>query len=378
MYTISISHKTSPLEIRRAFAFTALERENFIKSALDGGYADGCVLLSTCNRLEIYFTGGVSVRGMEELLCRFKNADINGAIKYFNIFSGDQAVRHLFKVACGIDSMVMGEDEILGQVKDAFAASLEISATSYALNTVFRNAVAAAKKIKTCTGISKTPVSIGTLTANAVFGINKPVKNVLIIGISGKMGTIAAKNLLSKENINIVGTIRRHNASLPETYFKRLKYVDYDSRFLYMDNSDVIISATSSPHYTVTADEYLKNTSAGKTRLLIDLAVPNDIDPSLAEAEGVTLYNIDYFETLSKGKNILKRREAETAEEMLETLADETIKELAFHEFLPQIPKIKEYINKTKIENIFYKMRKELTAEEMRAVIRAFEKITKG
>ena len=106
--------------------------------------------------------------------------------------------------------------------------------------------------------------------------------------------------------------------------------------------------------------------------------MPNDIDPSLAEAEGVTLYNIDYFETLSKGNNILKRREAETAEEMLETLADETIKELAFHEFLPQIPKIKEYINKTKIENIFYKMRKELTAEEMRAVIRAFEKITKG
>lgn len=377
MYIISISHKTAPLNIRKLFAFTKDEQIDFINSAVTHPCVTQCLILNTCNRLEIYFEGEANApTAIESLLSAYKHIPPKTAVKYYHNFNGEKAIAHLFKVTAGIDSMLIGEDEILGQVKAAYALALNEGTTGFDLNTIFKGAITAAKKIKTQTGLSKTPISIGTLAANLVFDINKEEKTVLVIGASGKTGTIVAKNLLAKPNIKVLGTLRTHKTQdTLEAIYKNLTYVNYKDRYNLIDEADVVISATSSPHHTITLEEYNNLVTIHKPRLFIDLAVPPDIDKRLGKEQNITLYNIDYFETLSKTNNILKKQEAETATEVLSSFVDDILKELSFHKFLPHMDSLKEYFEVNSIENTIYKLRKLSNNEELTAVISAFNKV---
>ena len=377
MYVISISHKTAPLEIRKLFAFTTEEQISFIHRATQHPDVVACLLLNTCNRLEVYFEGNANApNAMESLLTAYKNISPQTAIKYYHHFEGKNAIFHLFKVATGIDSMIIGEDEILGQVKTAFALALQEGTTNFALNTIFKQAITAAKQIKTQTGLSKTPISIGTLVANLIFNIDKEEKTVLVIGASGKTGTIVAKNLLAKPNIKVLGTLRTHKPKdTLEAFYENLTYVHYKDRYRLMDEADVVVSATTSPHYTISLEEYRNSVTEQKPRTFIDLAVPPDMDKRLGLEENITLYNIDYFETLSKTNNLLIKQEAETVLEVLNALVDDTLKELNFHAFLPQLDILKAYFETNSIENTFYKLRKLANNDELTTIISALNKI---
>lgn len=377
MYVISVSHKTAPLNIRKLFALTKEEQIDFINIAVTNPSVSQCLVLNTCNRLEIYFEGNKTAPSeMELLLSSYKSIPPQTALKYYLNFEGEKAIAHLFKVTAGIDSMLIGEDEILGQVKEAYALALAEGTTGFELNTIFKQAITAAKKIKTHTGLSKTPVSIGTLAANLVFDINKEEKTVLVIGASGKTGTIVAKNLLAKPNIKVLGTLRTHKPQdTLEAFYENLTYVNYKDRYRLIDEADVVVSATTSPHHTITLEEYCNAVTTHKPRIFIDLAVPPDIDKRLGKEENLTLYNIDYFETLSKSNNLLKKKEVQTASEVLKSFVDDTLKELNFHEFLPLLDNLKEYFNSNTIENAVYKLRKLSNNEELTAVISAFGKL---
>lgn len=377
MYVISISHKTAPLDIRKLFAFTKEEQIDFIHNCVAHPAITQCLVLNTCNRLEIYFEGTANApSSMESLLSKYKHISPQTAVKYYRNFEGEKAIAHLFKVTAGIDSMLIGEDEILGQVKAAYALALEEGTTGFALNTIFKQAITAAKKIKTQTDLSKTPISIGTLVANLVFDIKSEEKTVLVIGASGKTGTIVAKNLLAKPNIKVLGTLRTHQPqNTLEAFYENLTYVKYQDRYHFIDEADVVVSATTSPHHTITLEEYKNAVTTPKPRLFIDLAVPPDIDKRLENQKNITLYNIDYFETLSKTNNLLKKMEVETATEVLNAFVDDTLKELSFHSFLPQMDNLKEYFKDNTIERTLYKIRKLSNNEELTAIISAFNKI---
>lgn len=377
MYVISISHKTAPLRIRKLFAFTTEEQIAFIRSAFQHPDISQCILLNTCNRLEVYFEGNTKAPNtIESLLEAYKKISPQTAVKYYHHFEGKNAIFHLFKVAAGIDSMLIGEDEILGQVKTAFALALHEGTTAFTLNTIFKQAITAAKIIKTQTGLSRTPVSIGTLAANLVFNMDKEEKIVLVIGASGKTGTIVAKNLLAKPHIKVLGTLRTHKPKdTLEAFYENLTYVNYKDRYNRVDEADVVVSATSSPHYTVTLEEYRDSIKTEKSRVFIDLAVPPDIDQRLGKEKNIALYNMDYFETLSKTNNLLKKQEAETASEVLNSLVDDTLKELNFHGFLPQLDNLKAYFENHTIENTLYKLRKLANNQELSTVISALTKL---
>jgi len=365
MNVLSISSKTAPVEVRRRLSFDESEKTAFIKEALDCKIMSQCVLVSTCNRCEVYFEG--DIRKTERFLASFKGAEEEKLKKYYNIYTAENAVSHLLKVACGMDSVILGEDEILGQIKDAFFLSQKAGATAFEFNTVFKLAVTAAKKIKTNTLLSKTPVSYGTLAANIVFSLPKAEKTVLIIGISGKIGSISAKNILSKPNIRVIGTIRRHNGEGIITSDKRVTTVPFDERYKYINEADVIISATSSPHYTITKDELLKYTS-GK-RIFIDLAVVPDIDEEVGTLEGCTLYTIDYFKTLAEKNNNIKLREAANINELIEAEKDEIIKELLFRKIIDVCPDVKRLADEKGIERMFYFLRKNGSRAQNEAVL---------
>ena len=369
---ISISSKTAPIEIRQLFAFSGDEQADFYKRALSDVKISQCVILSTCNRCEIYFDGAFNtVRAMEKLFCDFKNVSIQNAKKYINVFIGESAINHLLKVACGIDSVVLGEDEILRQIKDSYHCAHSLGAVGFEFNTIFKMAIMSAKKIKTLTGLSKTPVSVGTLTANEVFKFPKENKNVLIIGITGKIGTITAKNILSRQGITLNGTSRFHNAANSPVFTGlNVNIRPFSERYRLINSADIIISAPSSPHYTITKDEFLKNVRLKKPRLFIDLSVPPDIDSDINSVDMCRLFDIDYFKKLSEENNLIKRKEARSAESYIDGFKDNIIKELYYHDIVKSLPELNKAVNEKGLNRLFYSLRKLSDKEETEAVYR--------
>ena len=233
MYCISVSHKKAPVNIREKFALNNEEKIGFIRKLKENPEISGCVVLCTCNRSEIYITGTRKAIGeLQREVADFKDLSLQELLKYLNLYSGVRAIAHLFKVCCGFDSMVLGEDEILGQVRDAYQLSLEQNGADYELNVLFQRALAAAKRIKTDTNLSRTPLSIATLVANKVFHFEKDgVKQVMVIGMSGKMGSTITKNILSKPGIQVTGTYRSHKPDfVMEVKSDRVKLVEYKDR----------------------------------------------------------------------------------------------------------------------------------------------------
>lgn len=229
MYCISINYKKAPLEIRNRFAFSPEEQRLFLKKKHGDDKITGCVLLSTCNRMEYYANclegqdPGEIWERMERDICEEKDLDIGLCRKYINCYHEEGALKHLHRVAAGVDSMVVGEDEILGQVKDAFSLAMEEDCTDYQLNTIFKSAVTGAKKIKTDTALSRTSVSVATLAASRILAFEKQLRQepgwedrpfrVMIIGITGKTGSTVMKNICNRENLIIIGTSRHMAAT---------------------------------------------------------------------------------------------------------------------------------------------------------------------
>lgn len=366
MLCISVSHKLAPVEIRQRYAFSKQEIECYIKSL-----NIPCVVLSTCNRVEIYYGCGIEkLDYVEKSLSDFKKLDYNK--KYISLFEGRGAILHLYKVACGLESAIVGEDEILRQIKDAYYMAMEYIDTGLELNTLFKGAITCAKKIKTDTLISKTAVSIGTLVAS--FVSEHKAKNVLIIGGSGYTGGIVMKNILSAGGVEISATVRRHN-SVTSCFDENIKIVPFEDRYTAVNNADIIISATTSPHYTITYDELKKTYIQDRKRIFIDLAVPRDIDKAITELENTELFDIDYFKTIKEKNTKLKLREIDRAAILAEQLADEAEKELYFHSVLPQLNELAMGIEYNGAKRLIYAVRDEFSYDEFKHFIDVLQKL---
>lgn len=377
MYCMSVSHKKAPVNIRERFSFGAEEKTEFIKRISKKEAVAGVVVLCTCNRSEIYVSGTKNaIRELQQEVAEFKQIRLEKLLKYLNIYSGESAIGHLFKVACGLDSMVLGEDEILGQVKDAYQTSKDQGAADYELNVLFQKAVTSAKRIKTDTKLSRTPLSIATLVANEVFRFEKESgeKKVMVIGMTGKMGNTITKNILSKPGIEVIGTVRSHKSDLTlEVKSDRVKIIDYKDRYRYMDEMDIVISATLGPHYTVTYEELSGKLSGEKKRLFIDVAVPVDMDPAIRKAEGLTLYDIDYFETLSKNNTEMKLKELDRARAIMEEDLDGAIKEVVFHPYIRRMDELKEAFSGKRLDTLLYQIRDHVSSEELKVVLKTLD-----
>lgn len=378
MYCISINYKTASVSIRERFAFSKIEIEMFITKMVQHIFIKECVVVSTCNRSEVYFTGDKrAVSVMEQAFASFQGIKLSSVLKYYHVYRDDVAVRHLFFVTCGMDSMVLGEDEILGQVKDAYAIALNAKTTGYETNLLFQRAITCSKKIKTNTKISKTPVSIGTLAANEIFRFPKEKKNVLIIGLTGKMGTIIAKNVYQRPDIMIYGTTRRHNAVFDVNY-SQIQVVPYEKRYSYINEADIIISATTSPHYTITLEELRQSLTTQKKRLFLDLSVPRDMDQKITSLAKVTLHDMDDFEKSAKQNRQIKEQQIEIGQELLEEELNAAYKELAFHNFQPFMECTKNYMETNGFEKVLFQLKETSTKEEFEQILHAFRRLATG
>lgn len=388
---LSISHKTAALEIRELFAFMREQQINLMQALCREAGAAESVVLSTCNRTEIY-TFYTKEEQQQKLFSRLQRVVLvkAGALKvehitdYLRFYQGEKAVRHLFQVASGLDSMVVGEDQILGQVKKAHEQAREAGTTGKYLNTLFRYAVTCAKRIKTDTDLSKTSVSTATLAVKAAEEVLGGLqgKRIMVIGGTGQIGGIVLKNLYSMKGLHIYSTIR--NVALTHDAHQKSEtsqVIDYRERYSYVDEMDVVISATSSPHYTLTYSKLRDQIHTNKPRVFVDLAVPVDIEEAVTEIPRTFLYNMDDFEALARANNQAKKQAAREAGEILKEYQEDFLRWMIFQQAMPQMEQTKAWMLaeaekkgfSRAVDKLFYRFREQASPQELEAIFRCLE-----
>ncbi len=390
---VSISHKTAPLHIRALFAFDAQTQTALMEKIRSLPLIEECVVIATCNRTEIYTYSSVKDSEREifewirKMLARTVGTahDISGVLRFYY---GPGAEHHLFEVACGLDSMVIGEDQILGQVKNAHQQAMAQHMCGTYLNAFFRYAVTAAKKVKTDTRLSKTPVSTASVCIKAAqdYVGRLEHKKVLLIGATGKIGGIVAKNLMSDYKPQLYVTARGAGKvrQIREDH-RGYTYTEipYERRYDFIGEMDVVISATASPHYTLTREKVSKCITPGKRMAFMDLAVPPDIESSIGELPGVGCFNIDDFAKTARENNEKKLREAGAAKTILETYETEFKKWMLFQQALPDIRRVKESVAsdcETKgidraVSRLFFKIRENADVDTLERFLKCLERM---
>lgn len=274
-----------------------------------------CAVLKTCNRVEVYV---VSPKGSKVLFDFAKHMKVSSRIVDF--LDHDESLRHLLRLTCGLESMIVGEDQILGQVKELYALAKKADATGKILDTAFGKAIQVGKRIRNETGINKGSVSIGSaaveLAENTLGGLNE--KTVMVIG-AGEMGTLVAK-ALSNKNIKVIyvanRTFERAEILACELSGRAVKYEAIEN---FVPKSDVVISATSAPHFVLTHELMSRVMEARKKEImLIDIGNPRNIESSIGEIPYVRLFNIDNLKSISDANLIKRIEEARKAEVLIE------------------------------------------------------------
>lgn len=303
---IGLSHITAPVEIREKVSFTDSKKIEIIDRLLEKEVRE-LVIVSTCNRSELYIAAKNIKKALENVLDFLVGILGLEAEDYLYIKKGDQAVSHLFEVAAGLQSIVIGEDQILGQVKDAHAFAMAVGASGKILNKLFREAVTCGKLIRSELKISEYPLSISYIGIKFLhdrLGSLKD-KKVLILG-AGKMSQLALKYLvLEKPSLIYIAnrTFCRANDLADET--KGAIPVSFDKRYDLLDQVDVVITSTSAPHL-VLMKEHIKKVSS--PLIILDIAMPRDVEAAVSELENVELYDVDDLKDISD-KNSKKRKQ---------------------------------------------------------------------
>lgn len=376
MKCISISFKTAPENIRNKFAFTNTEREDFLSQLSEFITDAKCIILGTCNRTEIYVESDNNVFSvLEDLLSKKTNLSISAIRKYARYYEEQSAIEHIFKVTCGLDSMIVGENEILSQVKQTYLDFLQEKRTGYELNTTFSSALSCAKKIKTQTDISKSAISYATLACSEIKNFinenNILSPSIMIVGASGKIGSTIIRNILNKDfNAKIYATKRSHGGVIEFT--DKVQVLDYAKRFEYLKDIDILISATKSPHYTINYEDTISNISS-KKMLFIDLASPYDIDREIAKIENCKLITIDYFKEIVKNNNEKKEKAVCDAHDILNQELQKIYKNITYHKALNKIQTEKEKYKNFSLEKFLYYLKDRLDAESFANVINTIQ-----
>lgn len=296
---VGIDYEKADLDIREIFSFhkhASLQAMEQIQSEYE---INGVVLISTCNRTELYVSSDETVDNLFEMLCFVKNISAENYHKYAIERKGHDAIDHLFQLSCGLKSKIFGEDQIISQVKNALMQAREVQTTDSFLEKVFQTAVSAAKKVKTEVHLTAIKTSVIEEMLNVLkrdLGtLNE--KKCMVIG-NGEIGRLAAERML-KEKSNVTMTVRSYKTREVEVP-KGCKTVDYKERYHNIADYDIVISATASPHHTIKYEDSYTLFEDGKQHILVDLAVPRDISSRYEQVENIILYNIDTLGGVSK------------------------------------------------------------------------------
>lgn len=292
---IGIDHSKASVDIRAKFSFTKKRAVETMKKLKEEHGILGCIILSTCNRMEVWVsTQDDKEISLYEFLCREKEVKKDEYQDYFMKRENEEAVRHLFYLTSGLKSQILAEDQIITQVKDALTLARDAYCTDNVLEVLFRMAVTAAKKVKTEVTFSRANTSVIHQAMERLRnqGFSFEGKTCMVIG-NGEMGKVTAL-ALKEAGADVTVTVRQYRSGVVNIP-QGCKRINYGERMELLPDCDLVVSATASPNYTLTKENFEEIKLDAASVVLIDLAVPRDIDPEIGKLQNVSLYDIDSF-----------------------------------------------------------------------------------
>jgi glutamyl-tRNA reductase len=348
LLALGVSHKTAPLELRERLALTEGKAVGVLGELVESSQVHEAAALSTCNRTELYLVAADPVEAESTALgILAREADIRPTELLGRLYSlrGSDAASHLFSVTAGLDSMILGEVEIQGQVKRAYELALVEGATGAILNRLFRGALAAGKRARSETGISQKGLSIPSAAvelAQRALG-DLTTRTVLLVG-AGETAELTARALASR-GVEAVFVANRHYdraIGLAQRFGGRAVRIDELPEQL--ASADIVVSTTNSPHHIIERAELdlVMGGRDGRPLLCMDLAVPRDIDPACRDIQGVTLHDVDEVQAVVERNASGREAEARQAERILSAELERFERWLASLEVVPTVTALRE------------------------------------
>ena len=321
LLTLGVSHKTAPLAVRERLALPEGRATAVLGELTDHDAIHEAVAISTCNRTELYLLAADTVEAESAALAILaRQADIRPTELTESLYSmrGSQAVRHLFGVAAGLDSMIVGEAEIQGQVKRAYELALVEGSTGPVTNRLFHEALAAGKRVRTETGVGRSRVSVSTVAVELAAEMlgDLSARRVLVIG-AGENGELTAKALRERGVHTVFVANRHYNRAIGLAQRFDGTAVRFDDLPAQLGRADIVVSCTSSPHQILGREE-LEQVSGERPLVVLDIAVPRDVDPRVRDLPGVTLYDMDDLQRAVTRNLDVRQAEAARARTLVE------------------------------------------------------------
>ncbi|MDZ4420889.1 glutamyl-tRNA reductase [Bacillus cereus] len=321
---VSVNYRTAPVEFREKLTFQAAELERAMTTLQNQKSVLENVIVSTCNRTEIYAVVDQLHTGryyIKKFLADWFQLEIEEIAPYLTIFEQDGAIDHLFRVTCGLDSMVVGETQILGQIKDSFLEAQQVKATGTIFNELFKQVITLAKRAHSETTIGESAMSVSYAAVELgkkIFGELTDC-HVLILG-AGKMGELALQNLYGSgaRKVTVMNRTLSKAEVMAEKYMGHAKSLSELQCALL--EADILISSTGASEYVITKEMMTKveKMRSGRPLFMVDIAVPRDIDPAIDELEGSFLYDIDDLQGVVEANRAERLKEAEKIQFMIE------------------------------------------------------------
>lgn len=383
---LGLNHKTAPIHIRERLAFKEEEQVRLALEVNQLGYAES-FLLSTCNRVELYSLTSAeadsALRSLEQvrgLIASRASIDSQELSPHLYIYQGQEALHHLLRVASSLDSMVVGEPQILGQLKGAYERCREGGATGRTLSGLMDQALTVAKRVRTKTEIGRSVVSISSVAVNLaeqIFGTLQE-SAALLVG-AGEMGELAAQHLIQAgvSRLLVANRSLSRATDLSERLGGHPRALSELPELL--THADIVITSTGAHGYLITKELVAKTLKARKYRplFLIDISVPRNIEPSVNDHENVYVYDVDDLNQIAAENKATRAREAEAAEELVLRELERLQSLKAKRELGPVIKAIRAQVHQIKDEELTRVEPKlsELSAEQQRAVQQLAERL---
>ncbi len=344
---IGVNHRSAPVEVRERFAISEKKLPEALQSLVQYPGVEEGLIISTCNRVEVLAglkNGTADLRGF---LRDYFHLDPSEFDQHLYEFREHEAVQHLFRVACSLDSMVVGEPQILGQLKEAYAVARAVGAVQSNLDALLTRSFAIAKRIRTETAIASSAVSVASVAvelAKKIFGDLKG-KNVYLVG-AGKMSELAARHLLANGAGSIFVANRTYDRALSLASKFSGRALRFEELYETADQADIIISSTGAPVAIFRKEHGERFMARRRNRpmFFIDIAVPRDVDPAMNDVDGVFVYDIDDLQQVVASHLSDRKKEASKAEEIVKVEVERFAQRMQTLDVVPTILSLQEYL----------------------------------
>jgi glutamyl-tRNA reductase len=375
---IGVNHNSAPLDVRERLAISEARLPDAIQTLVKQPGVEEGMVLSTCNRVEL-LTSSREAADLRGFLRSYFGISPDALRSHIYEFEKSEAVRHVFRVASSLDSMVVGEPQILGQVKEAYAVARGLGAVHSALEALLSRAFAVAKRVRTETAIGSSSVSIAAVAvqlAEKIFGSLRN-RTVYVVG-AGKMAELAARHLIARGAGHILFTNRTHERAVQLAEAFGGQAIPFDQLYETVGRADIVLTSTGAtePLFRREEGEKLLSRRKNQPMFFIDIAVPRNVHPDMNRLDGMFVYDIDDLQTVAGNNSSERKKEAERAEKIIEVEVERFAIRMKSLAVVPTILSLQEYcetIRQAEIDRIRGKMG-ELTPEQEAAI----EAMTRG